>query len=111
MEDWTVDGSTDRRIRPVQRGPDQEPRRQGVCGQDKRGEQQERRRKDHRMQAPVARAGQSGFRGEAGAVQEEQQRDGDRREVAGDDRAKVMHRQQRGQAHHADDRRDIGVDR
>ncbi len=85
--------------------------RHGARGQRQGGKQQEGRGQDNDVQPPVARPGQRRLRGQAGAMQEKQQRDRRGGDVAGDDRAGSMHRQQRRQTHHADDSGDIGVDR
>ena len=63
------------------------------------------------MQAPVPRASECRRRGEAGTVQKEQQRDGQRGDVAGHDCSDTMRRHHRGQTDHTDDGGDVEVDR
>ena len=63
------------------------------------------------MQPPVAGAGQRRAGRQLRAMQEEQQGDGGLGRMTRDNRSDAVHRRQRGQPDHADDRGDVGVDR
>ena len=92
MEDWTVEGSTDSRIRPVQSGAVSRCGAMARAVSTEHGKHQEGRREDHDVQAPMPGAGERGARGEAGAVQEKQQRNGGIGEVSSNRRAGAVDR-------------------
>ena len=58
----------------------------------------------------MPRAGQRGLRRQPGTLQEEHQRDGAGPGAAGQRHANAVGWQRRGEAHHAEDAGDVGVD-